>query len=464
MRIETPTIIVIFGATGDLAKSRLYGALFSLFQKKMLPSRFKIVGFARGAVSPSEFQSFILKSIRRKSAPLFIRSAAYVTGLFEELDAYKRSGKILLGFDREWKACSNKLFYLAVSPKYYKTIFENLARSGLSIPCSDGDGWTRVLVEKPFGHDLGTSEDLEEVLTKLFKEEQIFRIDHYLARETMQNILAFRFSNAIFEPLWNNTYIDRIEVKLLEKKGIGQRGILYDELGALRDVGQNHILQMLGLVAMDNPKVFETAAIRHERAKILEALRPMSEGDVKEHTVRGQYKGFRSVRGVRRDSQTETYFRIHAFVDNERWKGVPFYLESGKGLLENRVEINIYFKEIMPCFCPPPHTAHHHKNLLSFTVKPQEGIAIRFFAKKPGLHNDIEVRNLSFAYRVAAKPHETRAQAYQKVLFDCIAGEQMLFASSEEVRAAWRFITPILQGWEKNKSPLIIYNRGKEIV
>lgn len=464
MQVPTPTIIVIFGATGDLAKSRLYSALFSLFQKKMLPSRFQIVGFARGAVSPREFQTFISKSIRRKSVPPLFRSAQYVTGLFEELEAYKKLGKMLFTFDKKWKICANKLFYLAVSPKYYKTVFKNLAESGLSIPCSDGDGWTRVLVEKPFGHDLGTSQDLDELLAKLFQEEQIFRIDHYLARETMQNILAFRFSNAIFEPLWNNRYIDRVEVRLLEKKGIGKRGLLYDELGALRDVGQNHILQMLGLVAMGNPKIFEAGAIRHERAKILSALRPMSEGDVGEYTIRGQYKGFRSTSGVRPDSQTETYFKIKAFIDNARWKGVPFYLESGKGLFENRVEINIYFKETTPCFCPPPHEAHHHENFLSFMVKPHEGIAIRFFAKKPGLRNDITAKNLSFAYRSAAKTHETRAEAYQKVLFDCIQGEQMLFASSEEVKAAWRFITPILTGWEKNKSPLIMYNRGKEVI
>lgn len=445
MKLTTPTVIVIFGATGDLAKRKLFGALNSLSDQKKLPAKFKIVGFARDKISNRDFQKLAVT-----------KNAIYQTGLFEDSDAYKDLGEALLATDREFKTCSNKLFYLAVAPKYYKTIFENLAQSGLTIPCSGGEGWTRVLVEKPFGEDAKNAQELDELLSKLFREEQIFRIDHYLARETMQNILTFRFSNRIFEPLWNNQYIDRVELKLLEKMGVGERGAFYDDIGALRDVGQNHMLQMLALVAMGHPQRFDAAAIRRERAKILEALRPIKKSAIGALTLRGQYKGYLKLKGVRPNSSTETYFKVKVFVDNARWSGTPFYMESGKGLEENRVELNIHFKEAAPCFCPLPHTGHKHQNMISFQVKPMEGIALRFWAKKPGLQNDIESKNLAFEYGGRKTP-ETQAEAYEKVLFDCIQGEQMLFASTEEVSAAWRFIMPILEGWEKGLTPLKIY-------
>ncbi len=445
MKQTTSTIIVIFGATGDLAKRKLFGALNSLSDQKKLPAKFKIIGFARDKISNRDFQKIA-----------GTKSASYQAGLFENLDAYKDLGKSLLATDGEFKTCSNKLFYLAVAPKYYKTIFENLAQSGLTIPCSGGEGWTRVLVEKPFGEDADTAQELDELLSKLFREEQIFRIDHYLARETMQNILTFRFSNRIFEPLWNNQYIDKVELKLLEKEGVGERGAFYDDIGALRDVGQNHMLQMLALIAMGHPQRFDAAAIRRERAKILEALRPIKKSAIGVCTERGQYKEYLKLKGVKPDSSTETYFKVKVFVDNARWSGTPFYMESGKSMAENRVELNVHFKEAAPCFCPIPHTGHKHQNMISFQVKPREGITLRFWAKKPGLQNDIESKNLTLEYGGRAIP-ETQGEAYEKVLFDCIQGEQMLFASTEEVSAAWRFIMPILKGWERDLAPLKIY-------
>jgi len=461
MKVETPTIIVIFGATGDLAKRKLFLALFSLFKKGMLPKKFKIVGFAKSELDDAKFQDFFGRAIDNRSSN-FIKKAIYQVGTFEDPEAYKKLGEILIKGDKKFGTCANKLFHLAVAPKYYKTILKNLAASGLTIPCSDGEGWTRVLVEKPFGEDIQTAQELDELLSKLFQEEQIFRIDHYLARETMQNILAFRFSNRIFEPLWNNKYIDRVELKFLEKMDVGERGTFYDEIGALRDVGQNHMLQMLALVAMAHPGKFEATAIRRERAKILEALQLIPENEVSKHTARGQYKAYGNLRGVKPDSKTETYFRLRAFVDSKRWRGIPFYLESGKGMSEDLVALNIYFKEATPCFCPLPHKGHKHQNMVSFTVKPKEGITLRFWAKKPGLTNDVEPKNLTFQYGGKDLP-QTMAEAYEKVLFDCIQGEQMLFASTEEVVAAWRFITPILQSWSKNKAPLIIYKKGEEI-
>ncbi|MFY9457493.1 MAG: glucose-6-phosphate dehydrogenase [Candidatus Spechtbacterales bacterium] len=461
MKITVPTTIVIFGATGDLARNKLFAALFSLFSHKLLPKKFRIIGFARSKLKDREFQKFIEESIKNKGGS-FVKNAMYQPGFFEDPGAYTNLGKMLSGIDREFRACSNKLFYLAAAPKYYKTIFENLANSGLTIPCADGEGWTRVLVEKPFGENIRAAQELDELLSKLFREEQIFRIDHYLARETMQNILTFRFSNRIFEPLWNNQYIDRVELKLLEKGGVGERGAFYDEIGALRDVGQNHMLQMLALVAMGHPQRFDAGAIRRERAKILEALRPIPENDVGKVTLRGQYSGYRNLSGVKSNSNTETYFKVTAHIDNARWSGTPFYIESGKSLAENLVEINVHFKEAIPCFCPLPHMGHKHQNMLSFRVKPKEGIVLRFWAKKPGLQNDIEPKNLTLEYGNRKIP-ESQAEAYEKVLFDCIAGEQMLFASTEEVVAAWRFVMPILTGWQRGAAPLKIYKKGKEL-
>jgi len=460
-KAQTPTTLVIFGATGDLAKRKLFYALFSLFSQGMLPKKFRIVGFAKSELSDEDFQKFALRSSKSTEAAL-VKNATYQTGLFEDLEAYKKLGEILLATDKQFRTCSNKLFYLAVAPKYYKTIFENLSHSGLTISCSDGEGWTRVLVEKPFGEDAQTAQELDDLLSKLFREEQIFRIDHYLARETMQNILTFRFSNRIFEPLWNNQYIDKVELKLLEKEGVGERGTFYDEIGALRDVGQNHMLQMLALVAMGHPQRFDTTAIRRERAKILEALRPIKESEVGTYTTRGQYAGYKKLPGVRAGSSTETYFKLQAYVDNARWSGTPFYIEAGKGMKENVVELNVHFKAAIPCFCPPPHKGHMHQNMLSFQVKPRERIVLRFWAKKPGLTNDIESKNLAFEYGGRKTP-ETQAEAYEKVLFDCIQGEQMLFTSTEEVAAAWRFIVPVLSAWQKGKAPLRVYKKGAEL-
>jgi glucose-6-phosphate 1-dehydrogenase len=458
MKIKTPTTLVIFGATGDLARTKLFPALYSMFNKGMLTRDFRIVGFSRSQLTNLEFRK-VISSALEVHVEKFANLARYQSGLFEDAPAYKNLGKLLLEIDDEFGACSSKLFYLGVAPKYYKTILENLSNSGLTIPCSDGDGWTRVLVEKPFGEDAKAAMDLDNSLAKLFHEEQIFRIDHYLARETMQNILSFRFSNAIFEPLWSNKHIDRVEIKLLEKDGVGERGTFYDEIGALRDVGQNHLLQMLALVAMGHPQKLKAEQIRRERTKVLEALREIKVSQVSKFSKRAQYDGFRKLVGVGEDSTTETYFRVEAYINNARWSGVPFYLESGKGLNEDRVEINVYFKAVSPCLCPPPHEDHVHQNMLSFAVKPREEIVIRFWTKKPGVDFEIEPRILAFRHE-GDSASQTRSEAYEKVLFDCIAGEQMLFASSGEVAAAWRFTMPILRGWQKDRQGLLFYKKG----
>jgi len=459
-----PTILVIFGATGDLAQRKLLPALFDLYEKEYLPTTFRIVGFSRGARTREEFHDFVRDAIVRKKnrysqkrLSVFLSRIFYQQGFFDQGVAYHDLATTLITLDREIGQCTNKLFHLAVSPSYYETILKNLAHSGLTIPCSADAGWTRVLVEKPFGRDLETAQKLDQLLGKLFREEQIFRIDHYIAKETIQNILTFRFSNTIFEPVWNARYIEKVEIKLLEDIDVGTRGDFYDSVGALRDVGQNHLLQMVAFVAMENPLKVNPDDIRAEREDVLSAIQPITGDAIARDIRRGQYDGYRNENGAAADSETETYFRITAHINNERWRGVPFVLESGKALAQKRTEIVVYFKETMPCFCPGQHEQHHHQNVVTFRIQPSEGITIRFFAKQTGLETGIEPREFSFNYHRAQSKRD-EPDAYEKVLFDCIRGDQTLFTSTKEVAAAWRFITPIIEQW--HSVPLQIYKKG----
>lgn len=461
---QKPTCIVIFGATGDLARRKLLPALFHLFSNGFLPEHIRIVGFARDPMLRPAFQEFAREVIatqkpqhRASELTEFCALLDYQTGLFEDKQSYQTLATVLSSLDETtFHACSNKLFYLAVPPTQYETIFEHLAHSGLTIPCGGAQGWTRVLVEKPFGRDLATAQSLDRKLGKLFHEEQIFRIDHYLAKETVQNIISFRFANAIFEPVWNRNYVASVSIVAHETIGVGQRASFYEDTGALRDVGQNHLLQMLALVAMEDPLVLEAAAIRTARANVLQHLRPLSTTDILERTVRGQYRGYRAEADVAAASQTETFFRLTAYLDNERWRDVPFFLESGKKMTHNQTEITVNFRQGATCVCPPGEHKPHH-NRIQFRIQPDEGISVVFWAKKPGLLYELEPKTLTFYY----KDSETVLQlpdAYEKVLYDCIRGDQTLFASTAEVSAAWQFITPILQLW--STTPLHEYEPG----
>ena len=461
--VNAPTILVIFGATGDLSTRKLIPALFDLFQKGFLPALFAVVGVARREFSDPLFREFAKDAVMKKSDSVppevledFLSHFSYSQGMFDEPESYTHLSEHLIVVEDAFAVCANKLFYLAVPPVYYEGIFMQLAHSGLTIPCSNETGWTRVLVEKPFGKDNETAQKLDQTLGQLFKEEQIFRIDHYLAKEVLQDLLMFRFSNLIFEPLWNNKYIERIEIALFEKGGAEGRGAFYDENGALRDVGQNHMLQMLAFVAMEDPLGIDATRVRTLRAKVLSALRPVTKEKIAHSVVRAQYAGYTEVQHVPGDSQTETYFRIKAFIDNARWSGVPFYLESGKALVESKTEIKIYFRQTESCLCPPS-AEHHHQNVLTFRIQPDEGISICFWAKKPGMGFALEAKELSFSYR--SSPDMLKLpDAYERVLFDGIAGDQMLFTSTEEVAATWKFITPILELW--SALPLLSYEQG----
>lgn len=466
-----PTVIVALGATGDLMAKKIIPALFHLFEKKHLPDMFKIVGFASTALSSEGFLEHVERILKQHKGLLvdkqeiksFLKYFSYCQGYFQYKEYYKKLSQDLKEIDDKWGVCSNKLFYLAVPPQYYEIIFNNLAASGLTKPCSPEEGWTRVIVEKPFGKDLKTARKLDNILEKLFKEIQIYRIDHYLAKEMAQNILAFRFSNNLFEQSWNNKLIERIDIRLLETAGVEDRGAFYDGVGALKDVGQNHLLQMLALITMDYPINFTADAIRSNRNKILKTLKILSQKEIKLSTFRAQYQNYQTIKGVASGSNTETYFKVRAFLSSARWKRVPITLESGKRLNKSVKDITITYHHPEPCLFCVPGTKDHYKNKVIFHLGPKEGITIQFWAKKPGLKMEIEERKFEFDFPRTSKKIQY-VEEYEKLLLDCIVGDQTLFVGSLEVDSMWRFIDPIVEAWKKNIIPLKSYQPNTGII
>jgi glucose-6-phosphate 1-dehydrogenase len=458
-----PTTIIIFGATGDLVRKKIIKSLLRLFSLGLLPGKFSIIGVSRRDYTDKAFRKFLYdyaldggkKDFGSDMVNEFLDKISYLKGDFENKELYQELQKSLAEKSNPG-ICDNKLFYLAVPPVFYSGMLKNISESGLAISCSPETGWTRVLVEKPFGNDITTARSLDNMLGELFKEEQIFRIDHYLAKDTIQNILFFRFSNILFEPAWNNKFIKKVEIKLLEDIDIGTRGAFYDSIGALRDVGQNHLLQMLALIAMENPGSQSSEIIRGKRLGVISSIIPAGgPDDISKMTVRGQYIGYRETKDVRPDSNTETYFKIKAYLDEKKWSGVPFYLESGKALEKKNTEINIYFHNPDYCLCSQEHKEHPHRNILSIRISPHEGIFLRFWAKKPGLTDVLEPRDLEFDYRYESSQDTGE---YDRVLLDCMKGDQTLFNSTKEVSKAWDYITPIIENWGHTK--LHFYKKG----
>lgn len=456
------TVLVILGATGDLMARKITPALWNLYKNKRLPRQFKIVGFAKSDVTPEQFMTQVEENLRQYGPPRlsrvtlkkFLRLFHYQVGYFEKPKDFYKLSDLLHDNHQQWGVCANTLFYLAVPPPYYKTIFNNLASADLTRLCSLEDGWTRILVEKPFGRDAKTAFELDQLLGQLFKEEQIYRIDHYLAKEMIQNILAFRFANNMFDHTWGAGFIERIDIRLWEKLGVERRGAFYDGIGALRDVGQNHLLQMLALATMDQPSALTASAIREKRAELLQRIQPPREEEVRHWTYRAQYKGYREIEGVAPDSEVETYGKIRLYIDSDRWRSVPIILESGKRLGKALKEISITFKHPTPCLCPSP--AVHYKNRVVIRLEPTEHISIHFWSKKPGLDYEYEERTLEYLLR-PSKKFVQYVEEYEKVLLDCIAGDQTLFVSTEEVAAMWKVVDPIIRGWERGVVPLKMY-------
>ncbi len=446
-----PIVIVLFGATGDLVAKRIVPALFHLFRTGKLPTAFRIVGVSRRPISLDEFREKMKEAIRHRSQVTghrlqmngFLKLFSFHQLQFEHEDAYLTLAATL-------DPAANRLVYLAVPPEQYPTILANLARSSIVSKGSRGRSsripWSRIIVEKPFGMDAKHAEAMEKQLAEFVDESQIYRIDHYLAKDMLQNILNFRFSNKLFEDNWNARDIESIHIRLWEKVSVEHRGSLYDRIGALRDVGQNHLLQMLALVTMDRPASFSAEDVRTKRADILAALRIPTKTEIRRETSRAQYTGYRSIAGVRPHSDTETFCKVVAHLATSRWHGVPITMEAGKQMRETRKEILVQFRS-------------PYRNSVLFTLEPEEGITIHFWSKKPGLDRDTERRAFDFVLRGASERTEAVAE-HEKLLLDAIAGDQTLFVSTDEVRAMWRFIDPILDGWKKNIVPLAKYDPG----
>lgn len=460
-----PTVFVVFGATGDLMGKKIVPALFHLYAQGALPKLFRVIGVARRELTQDAFQRHVAKLLDayrelRVSDPeiraKFLNLFAYHQGFFDNEEDYKRLAATLGNIDGTWRVCANKLFYLSVPPQYYETISTHLHSSGLTAPCGEEEGWTRVIVEKPFGKDFESAKRLDELLGRLFKEVQIYRIDHYLAKEMLQNILSFRFANNLFEKNWDATLIERIELRLLESIGVEDRGAFYDGVGALRDVGQNHLLQMLALITMERPSGFSAETIRRRRAEILKTLSLPASESMSALTYRAQYKGYRAAKGVATDSVTETYFKVRGALNAPRFRGIPIVFEGGKKLGNAKKEVVVTFRHTTPCLCP---SGRHLKNRLIFHIGPREGITIQFWAKKPGLKMELEERTFDFLFRDKRRNLQY-VEEYEKLLRDCIAGDQTLFVATEEVQAMWKFIDPVICAWRKNVVPLRFYSAG----
>lgn len=459
----TPTAFVILGATGDLVRRKIAPALFHLHKQGKLPDGFRVVGFSRRDLADSSFREHI-RAVIVSHAPAaepntisrFLERFSFVHGHFEDGEDYGHLQESLEAFDRAADEPSNRIFYFAIAPEFYESALRHLAASGLAnLRRGTHAAWTRIIVEKPFGKDATSAERLDLLLGELFAEEEIYRIDHYLGKEMLQNILAFRFANTIFEDAWDARGIERIEIRILETLGVEDRGAFYDSLGALRDVGQNHALQMLAVIAMRHPESLGATAIRKRRAEILALLQPLAPEDVAAKTSRAQYAGYREIKGVEPDSKTETYFHINAELNDPRWQGVPFHLEAGKRLGAVRKEVVVTLRHPAPCLCPPKG-GHHYRNRVVFSLEPEEAITIHFFAKKPGSGFAIEERTFDFALRREAKRAQY-VEEYGRLLLDCLAGDQTLFLSTDEVRAMWRFIDPIVAAWRADAVPLGTY-------
>ena len=457
-----PTFLIILGITGDLSRRKLLPALWHLYRHHLLPKQFRIIGFSRRNFSDDGFMIYVHDILADTFANAdvqtkknFLNLFSYKQGYFDIKERYETLGKYLQSLERIYHTSVNKLFYLAISPTHYEIVLQNLYDSGITkhkLPARPA----RILIEKPFGKDIDTAIALDEKLGKLFTEDQIYRIDHYLAKEMVQNIMNFRFSNFIFEALWNNTGIEKVHIQLLEELGMEGRGVFYSDTGALRDVGQNHLLQMLAMIAMENPGKFDAEHIRRARATALAQLQPIK--DLPHNVVRGQYEGFTLGEDVDSSVKTETYFKIRTFLNSSRWKGVPFILESGKHMRQKVASITIYFKQTPGTLCTITDS-RSCQNTLTFTLQPHEDISILFWAKKLGFSNEVEPRTLHLAYRDSVLA-EHLPDAYERVLYDCFSGDQTLFTGTDEVRAAWNFITPIIEGWYTQ--PLHTYAQGTD--
>jgi glucose-6-phosphate 1-dehydrogenase len=457
--------IVIFGASGDLTGRKLIPSLFNLYCKKRLPENCRIIGVARRPWDDEKFRSdmesdlkeFAPKKFAPESWAEFAPSLFYQPGDLTVLEDIDRLKERLIEIEGEGDGAVNRIYYLAIAPRLYEDSIKNLGEAGL---VDESSGWRRVVIEKPFGHDLPSAKALNNSVHRTLNESQIYRIDHYLGKETVQNILVFRFANSLFEPVWNRNYIDHVQITAAEKVDIGHRAGYYDGVGVMRDMMQNHMLQLLSLVAMEPPSSFEADPLRNEKVKVLSSIRPIPLSESAKHTVRGQYKGYRDGEGVAADSQTATYAAIRLLVDNWRWQGVPFYLRSGKALAGKVTEISIFFKRPPHLMFPSSEDMEIEANDLSICIQPDEGIHFSFQAKVPDTAADMRSVDMSFHYEDSFG-EVSIPDAYERLLLDVLKGDAALFNRDDSIELSWALVDKIFEGWASdNAPPLHIYEPG----
>ncbi len=475
MRDTAPAscVMVIFGATGDLARNKLFPALYGLAAEKKLPDQFEIIGYSHTDRTTESFIAQIRQSLAKKMGQSFsppvwemlARRLRYVAGDFGGKEDYDNLAKIIKKIEEEQKTGGSRLFYLATASPFFADILRNLHSSGLIYPVNADrqHPWSRVVIEKPFGTDLESARQLNHLATSILDESQIFRVDHYMAKETVQNILVLRFANAIFEPLWNRSHIDHVQISAAEDMGIGTRGAFYDKTGVVRDVLQNHLMQILALVAMESPVSFKSRDFHDEKSKFFRALRALDAGDLADNVVLGQYSGYRAEKNVESDSETPTFVALKVFIDNWRWQGVPFYIRAGKGLAAKLTEVSIHFRPIPICLFGGVDACQRiHPNVLTMRIQPDEGITLSFACKVPGDHLEVGEVTMDFSYaRAFAGKKRT---AYERLLLDCMRGDNLLYGRADVIEGQWSFIAPILEDKDgKTAIPVRQYARGSAI-
>jgi glucose-6-phosphate 1-dehydrogenase len=471
-----PCAIVIFGANGDLTKRKLLPALYRLAYERRIPQSFAVIGNSRTHMPDEEFRRKMKESVQAfiEDSPFdesvwrsFEESLYYVAGDLKDPKCYDAIHQKLREINRDHQTNDNVLYYLSTQPSYYATVVERLGAAGMH----DGKGWRRIVVEKPFGHDLASARELSNRIHEVFPEKEVYRIDHYLGKETVQNILAFRFGNGIFEPLWNRRYVNNVQITAAESIGVEGRGAYYQEAGALRDMIQNHLLQVMATVSMEPPSFFDADNVRDERAKLLRAVRVMKRDEVPLYAVAGQYgpakvggqdlPGFRQEEGVDPNAQTDTYAAVTFFVDNWRWAGVPFYIRSGKRLPKRVTDIAIQYNA-------PPLAMFQQEtrlgprsprpNLMVLRIQPEEGISVRFLSKSPG--SGMRVRPVSMDFNYGSSFGERTPTAYETLLVDAMAGDPTLYTRQDMVEASWQAVEPILNVWQNTKFGFPNYEAG----
>jgi glucose-6-phosphate 1-dehydrogenase len=459
--------MVIFGASGDLTQRKLIPALYSLTCEGLLPEKFAVVGVARSEMDDEAFRQKVKAGIDAHARikpdncdawPKFAGRLFYHRGQYDDPKSYEGLAKRLVEIDEKAQAHCNYLFYLSTPPAPYPTIVEHLGRVGLSKQTDER--WRRIIIEKPFGHDRETAVQLNHQVHEVFDESQVYRIDHYLGKETVQNLLVFRFANAIFEPLWNRNFIDHVQITVTEEVGLGSRAGYYDTAGIMRDMFQNHLLQLLTLTAMEPPAEFDATALRDEKVKVLKAIRPIAPADVRKYSVRAQYRTYRDEPGVAPGTKTATYAALKLSIDNWRWRDVPFYLRSGKALADKVTEISIQFKEVPHSMFPNPNGMDLPANVLSLCLQPNEGMNLRFETKSPGAGVDTQSVDMSFLYEQDFG-RNILPDAYERLLLDALQGDASLFTRGDEIELAWGLVDSILDGWAADDElPMIFYESG----